>query len=153
MRRRLVLLGWLAGLTQVQPVQAQEPTQPHRSAARWFTVAGSATDASADTVQVDPVAVRIEGPLKTMNVRVSRSRQRYNWERLPYRSYESQVLFDCSARKASYQAATFYAQPLWQGEPVKSVDYSGDPQPMRFLDMEPNPTQRIVRAVCHTSGG
>jgi hypothetical protein len=39
--------------------------------------------------------------------------------------------------------------PLWQGEAHKATDYSNNPRPMRFLDMVPNPTDRIIRAACH----
>ena len=42
-----------------------------------------------NTVQVDPVAIKTAGELKTMNVRVSRSKHRVNWDGVPYRSYES----------------------------------------------------------------
>jgi hypothetical protein len=41
---------------------------------------------------------------------------------------------------------------LWQGEVHKATDYSEKPRPMRFLSIEPNPADRIVRAACHASG-
>ncbi len=122
---------------------AQAPAQT-----TWFTVAGNPMDAAVDTVQVDPVALGIEGPLKTMNVRVSRSTLRTNWEGVPYRSYESEVAFDCRARRADYRMATFYMAPLWQGAPHVTTDYARDPKPMVFRDMSPNPTSRIIRAAC-----
>ncbi len=125
-------------------VQAQAQTN-------WFTVTGNPRDAGVNTVQVDPVAIAVSGDQKTMNVRVSRSTQRLNWEKLPYRSYESQVVFSCRARKASYVLATFYMQPLWQGDPHKTTDYASDPRPMLFLDIEPNPTTRIIRAACRST--
>jgi hypothetical protein len=118
---------------------------------QWFTVTGNPSDASVDTVQVDPVATKTEGSLKTMKVRVSRAGHRLNWEKLPYRSYESIVDFDCRARKAGYVYAVFYPSPLWQGSPSKTMDYSDNPRPMLFLDIEPNPTQRIIRAACRSA--
>ncbi|MDM0028100.1 surface-adhesin E family protein [Variovorax saccharolyticus] len=114
----------------------------------WFTVTGNRADPGVDTVEVDPVAIRSEGELKTMNVRVSRATERRNWDGLPYRSYESRVIFDCRARKASYIEATFYAEPLWRGTPKPVIDYSANPRPMLFRDVEPNPTQRLIRAAC-----
>lgn len=114
----------------------------------WFTVTGNPKDPSADTVQVDPVAVTGEGASKIMNIRVSRAKQRANWDKVPYRSYESQVVFDCQARKADYLLARYYMQPLWQGEVHARGDYARDPRPMLFRDVEPNPTTRIVRAAC-----
>lgn len=120
--------------------------------AAWFTVTGNPADPSVDTVQVDPVAVGTDGPLKIMQVRVSRAQDRANWEGVPYRSYESRVRFDCRARKAHYLQASFYMAPLWQGEPHRRTDYAGDPRPMRFLDAQPNPTERIIRAACGAAG-
>jgi hypothetical protein len=122
------------------------------SGAAWFTVAGHPDDPAADTVQVDPVAIMVAGERRTMNVRVSRSQDRANWEGVPYRSYEARVAFDCRARKAEYRFARFYMAPLWQGEAHKTTDYSNDPRPMRFVDMEPNPSDRIIRAACHATG-
>ncbi|SEB24197.1 surface-adhesin E family protein [Variovorax sp. YR216] len=154
MRRRLVLLSIVACNAQAQP-QAQSEAQIHvqpPAPTQWFTVTGNPADASMDTVQVDPVATHVEGQFRTMNVRVSRARQRFNWENVPYRSYESKVVFDCRARKAGYTFATFYPQPLWQGAPSKSTDYSRNPQPMLFRDVEPNPMQRIIRAACQSGG-
>lgn len=139
MRRWFVLLG-LVGC------QAEAQTD-------WFTVTGNPRDASVDTVEVDPVAIQTHGALKTMNVRVSRATERLNWEKVPYRSYESQVVFDCRARKAEYLFATFYPVPLWQGPPHKVADYANDRRPMRFLDVEPNPTNRIIRAACRATAG
>lgn len=138
---------WLVFLGIVGCCHAHAQTAP-----RWFTVTGNPADAMVDTVQVDPVATRVEGHLKTMSVRVSRAQQRLNWEKLPYRSYESTVVFNCRARKADYVLATFYAQALWQGPPTISTDYTKSPQPMLFRDVEPNPTQRIIRAACQAGG-
>ena len=134
MRTWFVLLGLIASQAQAQTL--------------WFTVMGNPGDPDVDTVEVDPVAVRADGALKTMNVRVNRAADRRNWDGLPYRSYESRVVFDCRARKASYVEATFYAVPLWRGSLRTTVDYGANPQPMLFRDIEPNPTQRLIRAAC-----
>ncbi|CAN5276105.1 hypothetical protein BH10PSE18_BH10PSE18_49530 [soil metagenome] len=139
----------------VSLVHAQAPAQasPQASAqastqAKWFTVAGNPNDAAADTVQVDPVAIGVDGPLKTMNLRVSRSALRTNWEGVPYRSYESEVAFDCRARRADYRVVTYYMAATWQGAPHVTTNYANDPKPMLFRDMSPNPTSRIIRAAC-----
>ncbi|KWT65651.1 hypothetical protein APY03_7428 [Variovorax sp. WDL1] len=87
-----------------------------------------------------------------MNLRVSRSRDRANWEGVPYRSYDARVAFDCRAKKAEYRFARFFMAPLWRGEPHKTTDYSNNPRPMLFIDMEPNPIDRIIRAACHRTG-
>ena len=116
----------------------------------WFTVVGDAADPSVDTVQVDPVAVAVDCTSRTMNVRVNRAASRVNWDDVSYRSYESRVLFDCQARRAGYVEARYYVQPLWQGEPVAVADYGGNPRPLLFRDMTPNPTNRLLRAACPT---
>lgn len=116
----------------------------------WLTITGNPKDANVDTVQVDPVAAQVDGRQKTMHVRVSRATERRNWDRQPYRSYQSRVVFDCQVRKASYVQATFFPMPLWQGSPSSTNDYSARPQPMLFRDVEPNPTQRLIRAACRS---
>jgi len=119
----------------------------------WFTVVGDPQDKAADTVQVDPsgAAAPAEPARQAMNLRVNRAAPRTNWDGVPYRSYESRVVFDCQARRASYVAARFYIEPLWQGEPHHVADYSDAPKPMLFRDMKQNPTARIVRAACRSS--
>ncbi len=121
--------------------------------ADWFTVTGNPQDPSVNTVEVDPVAVNAAGERKTINVRVSRSEQRFNWGGVPYRSYESQLVFDCRANEARYLVASFYIEPPWQGTPHKTTDYAGNPRSMLFRDVEPDPTQRIVRAACRMNAG
>lgn len=121
--------------------------------AAWFTVTGNAEDAAVNTVQVDPVATEVEGARRTMSLRVNRSQDRANWEGVPYRSYEARVVFDCRAGKAEYRFARFYMAPLWQGEPHRTTDYADRPRPMRFVDVEPNPTDRIIRAACRAGAG
>jgi hypothetical protein len=135
-RRWFVLLALAAA-----GVQAQTQTG-------WFTVTGNPDDAGVDTVQVDPVAIKTAGDMKTMKVRVSRSQPRINWDGVPYRSYESRVVFDCRAGRAGYLYASYYLEPLWRGAPHKDADYAGRPRPMLFRDVQPNPTERIVRAAC-----
>lgn len=139
------LIGLLAGAIASVAVASPSPSA-------WFTVAGNPRDPAVNTVEVDPVALRNEGEVKTMNLRVSRSALRNNWEGVPYRSYHSKVAFNCRARKAQYMVATFYMEPLWQGEPHQTTDYAATPRPMLFRDMEPNPTERIVRAACRMTG-
>jgi hypothetical protein len=114
----------------------------------WFTVTGDAQLPQVDTVQVNPVALKVEGDFKTMRLRVSRSQVRQNWDGVGYRSYEARVLFNCRTRRAHYLDASFYQQPQWQGNPHQLGDYLRDPKPMLFVGMTPNPTDRIIRAAC-----
>ncbi|QSI33915.1 hypothetical protein GNX71_31845 [Variovorax sp. RKNM96] len=138
MRYWLMAIGLLGGMVHAQSA--------------WFTVVGDPQDKAADTVQVDPSGAAAAEPARQgMNLRVNRSTPRTNWEGVPYRSYESRVVFDCQARRASYVAARFYIEPLWQGEPHHVADYGDAPKPMLFRDMKQNPTARIVRAACRSS--
>ncbi|MES2423749.1 MAG: surface-adhesin E family protein [Pseudomonadota bacterium] len=133
-------LGVWVGLCAASPaLQAQ---------ALWFTVSGNPLDESVDTVQVDPVAFKKTGDGAVMNIRVNRAKDRLNWDKLPYRSYEARVVFNCTARKADYAAITYYLQPVWKGEAHNTTDYSRNPRPMLFKDMVPNPTARIIQAAC-----
>ncbi len=114
----------------------------------WFTITGDARQPQAETLQVDPVALKTEGDFKTMKVRVNRAQQRRNWDEVPYRSYEARVLFNCRTLRAFYLEASFFEQPMWQGNPHQVADYMHDPKPVLFKGMEPNPTERVIRAAC-----
>lgn len=149
MRFGFVKMGLMASIGALAPM-AQALAHAERE---WFTVTGNPMDAGANTVQVDPVALGIAGTTRTMNVRVNRSAPRLNWDKVPYRSYESQVVFDCQAGRAGYVQARYFTQPLWQGEPNVVADYRQNPRPMLFRDMEPNPTSRIVQAACRIKNG
>jgi hypothetical protein len=118
---------------------------------QWLTVTGDAIDPTVDTVQVDPATFNRAGALRTVRVRVSRITERKSWDGASYRSYNSEVLIDCGARAGRYLSIEFFAQPLWQGETHGKTQYSKrEIRPMLFRDMDPNPTQRLIRAACQT---
>ncbi len=118
----------------------------------WFRVMGDAADESVNTIEVDPTPVSITGETRIMRVRVSRSQDRVNWDGVPYRSYVSDVLFDCPHGVAFYLSIDYYRLPGWKGEPYLRREYSQtEPRMMQFRDVEPNPHQRIIRAACQTS--
>ena len=115
----------------------------------WLTVMGSASDPAANTIQVDPAPVEVKDEFRIMRVRVSRSSQRSSWDGIPYRSYESTVLFDCTQQNARYLSLRFFMQPGWAGESHKTSTYPPEtPRWMEFRDVQPNPTARIIRAAC-----
>ena len=120
--------------------------------ADWFNVMGDAADESVNTIEVDPIPVSITGETRIMRVRVSRSEDRVNWDGDPYRSYVSDVLFDCPQGMARYLSIDFYRLPGWKGEPyLRRVYPQTEPRLMQFREVEPNPHRRIIRAVCETS--
>lgn len=119
----------------------------------WLTIIGDPTNAVVDTIQVNPIPVSVSGDLRTMRVRVNRLSERNNWDGIPYRSYESSVLFDCASNTARYLEIRFYMQPLWLGQPHTSVAYSSNmPRWMLFGGVEPSPYQRIIYAACEAMG-
>ncbi len=140
MKKLLVLFClWNGGFAQAETV--------------WFNLVGDPEDAAVNTVEVDPTPVFVNGSTRALRVRVSRSAERVSWEGVSYRSYVSEVLFDCANNTANYAWIEFYAQPAWKGETKKRSVYSqSETRPMRFLDIEPNPYLKIIRAACHTSG-
>jgi hypothetical protein len=136
-----VKLRWIGALALACAAAAQAQSN-------WFTVVGDPEDPNVDTVQVDPVAIYREDAARVMSVRVNRATPRLNWEGVSYRSYDSEVVFDCRTRRAHYRQASFHNDPLWRGEAHIRTDYRSDPKPMQFKDMASNPAQRIVRAAC-----
>jgi hypothetical protein len=124
-----------------------------KPAALWFNIQGDPVDAAVDTVEVNPDPLTVNGPLRIMRVRVSRSGERKNWDGLPYRSFIADVLFNCNDNNARYVAMEYYMQPNWKGEPHATTRYApSETRPMRFRDVTPNPTAQIIKAACHTAG-
>lgn len=117
----------------------------------WFNVLGDPADETINTIEVDPTPVSVSGETRIMRIRVSRSADRVNWEGIPYRSYVSEVLINCTDYTARYVLIDFYNLPAWKGEPLQRSLYSdSEPRPMQFRDVVPNPEQRIIRAACQT---
>jgi hypothetical protein len=124
---------------------------PGRAQTHWFTVKGDPANPAVDTIEVDPSPVSVTAEAQTMRVRVSRAQLRKNWEGVPYRSYESDVVFDCANKKARYTSMVFYMQPLWQGRSHNTSTYTRDnPRWMEFRDVYPNPTRQLIRAACES---
>lgn len=120
----------------------------------WFNLVGDATNPAVNTVDVDPTPVSVTGDLHAMRLRVSRSEQRTNRDGVVYRSYVAQVVVDCAMNTARYETIRFYSEPIWSGEPYKVLTYSKDGKEpgslMTLLGITPNPTQRIIHAVCQS---
>lgn len=117
----------------------------------WLTVLGDRGDPAVNTIEVDPAPISVSESLRTMRVRVSRSLDRISWDGVPYRSYVAEVVFDCANRTARYSSLRFYRQPLWAGESHNTSVYTkANPRAMLFVDVDPNPTARIIRAACQT---
>lgn len=119
---------------------------------RWLTVTGDPANPAVNTIQVDPTPVSVSANGRVMWIRVSRSAPRTSWDGVAYQSYRAQVVFDCPRNSARYMSIDFYLAPIWQGEPYQTSVYGAEAHRlMRFLDVTPNPTARIVRAACESA--
>ncbi len=115
----------------------------------WLTIMGDRKDPALDTIEVNPIPVSMTEDHPVMRIRVSRSMQRTNWDGIPFRSYVATVEFDCVNKVGNFLQITYYAQPVWTGEPHISTSYTkADPRVMRFRGVTPNPVERIIRAAC-----
>lgn len=120
--------------------------------AYWFTIAGDARDPSVTTILIDPTPVLVKGNTRLMYLRVSRDKPRVSTDGIAFQSFQSIVEFDCDKAAARFTRTQFYDKPLWTG-PGKSFDYPPSMvRPMVFRDIEPNPSQRIIKAACVTTG-
>jgi len=137
MKKNIVFWALLGGVSAL-----------HAQAA-WFTVLGDPQEPAVNTIEVDPIPVAVQGEVRVMKIRVSRSTQRTSWDGVHYRSYTSLVHFDCANKSARYASLDFYLEPLWKGQPHKTSTYpEGVMRRMEFRDVTPNPTQRLIRAAC-----
>jgi hypothetical protein len=114
----------------------------------WLTIAGDPTDATADTIQMDPVAGSVDGSLRTMGIRVSRSVERTSAAGSVFRSFEGAVEFDCDKQTARFVSSQFYRDPLWKTPRAFKEFPATEVRPMAFRLFEPNPRERVIRAAC-----
>lgn len=115
----------------------------------WLTLLGDPFDPQTDVVQVDPQSRPPSLAQPTLNVRVSWSTLRTSWDNVPYRSYMSTVVVDCSEKTARYAEITFYMMPLWQGKPHKtSIFAATQPRPLLLRDMQISPAVSVIKAAC-----
>jgi hypothetical protein len=118
------------------------------AATPWLTVAGDPADPLADTIQVNPLFVRKDGPQRVMEVRVSRSMERTSTDGIRFRSFHGLVAFDCEARVARFLSSQFYKAPLWR-EPGNRLEYPESAgRPVEFRGFDPNPRDKVVQAAC-----
>jgi hypothetical protein len=114
----------------------------------WFSITGDPADPAADTVQVAPDTVVVFTTLRVMKIRANRAVTRAGYDGVPYRSYVSTVQIDCETNEARFRKLELFYGPLWTG-PNRVVDYPENEMPkMVFMDLQPNPVERIVQAAC-----
>lgn len=114
----------------------------------WLTIVGEPERADVDTIQFNPIPVSVQGPLRVMTVRVSRSEERMSGDGIRFRSFSGLVEFNCERQQARFASSQFYDEPLWRS-PSRFVKYPPtDVRPMAFRKFEPNPSERVIRAAC-----
>lgn len=115
----------------------------------WLTVVGNPGDPESDIVDIQPQSLPSSPGGANYLVRVNRAKLRSSWDDIPYRSYTTSVVIDCYAKKSRHVSIAFHMMPLWAGKPHKTQVFSAaEERPMLFLSIEPNPTDRIIRAAC-----
>ncbi|MEO8020359.1 MAG: surface-adhesin E family protein [Polaromonas sp.] len=112
---------------------------------------GDPLDAAVNTIEVDPRPIAVNAHQRTLKLRVNRSVAKENRDGVPYRSFESQVVFDCNNKTARYAQISFYLLPVWQGPSHKTLVFpAAEPRWVEFRTIQPNPLARIIRAACET---
>lgn len=135
MKRLILALAVAAG-----PAIAEVP---------WFTIVGDPEDPTAETIQINPVAISENGATRLMELRISRSHERSSQDRVRFRSFRGFVEFNCEAMTARFVRSQFFHAPLWT-DPGPELTYPANTiRPMEFRRFEPNPRDRVIRAACH----
>jgi hypothetical protein len=114
----------------------------------WFTIIGDRNDPNADTIEMNPVAVSRDGPVRVMEIRVSRSAERTSGDGVKFRSFRGEVEFDCSRPSARFVRSKFFAEPLWESPTVQLSYPPSKLRPMEFRLFDPNPKDKVIRAAC-----
>lgn len=142
--------AWLQGLVFLACIASSHHAQAQSD---WLTVTGLQDDAAVDIVQVQLAPRSGVSDLQTINLRVNRAATRTSTDGVVFRSFAATAVIDCAAKKGRFTSSAFYAQPLWQGQPHKMFTFSAaDVRPMLFRSIDPNPTERIIRAACMAAG-
>lgn len=117
--------------------------------ADWLTVTGDRSEPQFNIVEVQPESRSVSAGLATLNIRVSRSAQRTSTDGVTFRSFTASVEVKCAEKTARFVTVAFYMAPMWEGKPHQVMAFSAaQNRPMLFRSIEPNPTERIIRAAC-----
>ncbi len=114
----------------------------------WLTLTGDPTRADRDSVQVRVDSVSLNGSTGSLQLRVNRSQAREAFDGQTYRSYIGWIKVDCPQQEGLFQQLQYYTEALWTGD-TRVVNYVEPNTPrLLFKDMQPNPTERLIRAAC-----
>lgn len=114
----------------------------------WLSIVGEAQNATADTVEVDASSAVAFESMRLIKLRVNRAKPRPGFDGLPYQSYYSTAIVDCTALKAWHRTISLFERPLWRGQ-MRIREYTEtDGHGVTFSEMEPNPRDRLIKAAC-----
>lgn len=113
----------------------------------WLTIYGFPEEPNSDVVQIAPSPTKWSDQV-TVQIRVTRSRERQAYDGGTYRSHEALAVIDCKEKKGWYLSIKFYSQPNWQGPARHSRNFRPDEAPVAFRDLPTDPAQKLVTAAC-----
>lgn len=142
-----LLLAALVAHFPVPGIAAHE-TAALAANGNWLTIMGDPQDASSVSIQIDPRPVSVVRNTRLMNIRLNRKTSRTSTDGVTFRSYFSEVEFDCARQTARFTRTHFFAGPLWT-DFTRTLEFSrSTPRPMEFREIKPNPKMRVIRAAC-----
>lgn len=117
----------------------------------WLTVVGDPGNGFTDTVEVDAASAVAFESMRLVKLRVNRAKPRTAFDGLPFHSYYSTAMVDCTQMKAWHRSITFFNKPLWHGQMRMHEYVESDGRDLAFADMAENPRDRLVKAACAMS--
>ncbi len=113
----------------------------------WMALVGDPKNSSVDTVELDADSVFGDASTREIAIRVNRATER-DGRAGKFRSYKSIVVVHCDTREAFHATQSFYAQPLWKGDPKTLTYPDARIYKMAFVDIAQNPARRIIDRTC-----
>lgn len=113
----------------------------------WFTLVDEPGPNTGNVIQVRPEPISMDDRVM-LQLRVSRDTLRSSFRGQKYRSYDAQVVINCSSHKAWYLWLSYYAQPRWSGPVVGRENYTEGQAPVLFKDIPGESYKRMITAAC-----
>lgn len=114
----------------------------------WLTVVGDPGNARADTVEADAASAVAFESMRLVKLRVNRAKPRNAFDGLPFQSYYSTAMFDCTQMTAWHRSVALFNKPLWQGQMRMHEYVERDGRDLAFAGMAENPRDRLIKAAC-----
>lgn len=134
---------FLTGLVMLMGIPCYSSTVENST---WFTVMGSVSDPTVDSVQLDIKDIQPRGQIKLMNLRVTLRQKRTSTSGEEYASYISRIAIDCASDSIVHLEQTRFAEQMWLGK--SNFQSFPEVRPMAFGGLNPSPKARILKAAC-----